>query len=237
MLNHRGCAAPWVVVPVKDLAFAKQRLAPILSAAQRQGFYLAMLEDVLGALERVPGLAGVMLVTRDQSAIALARRFGGMRVLEEYCNSGHSQAVAHAARTLAGEGAASMLTVPGDIPLLAVAEVDALLAAHRGPPLALTIAPARDERGSNAMLCSPPAVIEFRFGNDSFAPHLALARGRGIEPRVVKLPGIGLDIDAPDDLRRFAARESQTRAYRFLLEAGILRALQRLRACTAGADG
>jgi 2-phospho-L-lactate guanylyltransferase len=42
--------------------------------------------------------------------------------------------------------------------------------------------------------------MPLRFGDDSFFPHLAAARAMGIEPTIVKLAGIGLDIDQPDDV-------------------------------------
>jgi 2-phospho-L-lactate guanylyltransferase len=67
----------------------------------------------------------------------------------------------------------------------------------------LTIVPAHDELGSNAVLCAPPLVMPLRFGDDSYFPHLATARRYGIEPTIVRLPGIGLDIDHPVDLRAF----------------------------------
>jgi 2-phospho-L-lactate/phosphoenolpyruvate guanylyltransferase len=76
--------------------------------------------------------------------------------------------------------------------------------------------PAHDRRGSNCIACSPPALIGFRFGNDSFAPHLAEARRRGVRPSVLDLPGLGLDIDNPRDLAAFLVRPSATRARRYL---------------------
>ena len=66
-----------------------------------------------------------------------------------------------------------------------------------------TIVPAHDELGSNAVLCAPPAAVPLRFGDDSYFPHLAAARRCGIEPTIVRLPGIALDIDHPADLRMF----------------------------------
>jgi 2-phospho-L-lactate guanylyltransferase len=60
--------------------------------------------------------------------------------------------------------------------------------------------------------------MPLRFGDDSFLPHLAAARAIGIEPTIVKLPGIGLDIDQPLDIRALLAAEPRmaTRATRFL---------------------
>jgi 2-phospho-L-lactate guanylyltransferase len=59
---------------------------------------------------------------------------------------------------------------------------------------------------------SPPDVVPLRFGDDSFFPHLEAARGRGIAPTVLHLPGIALDIDNPADLAHFVALGSRTRA-------------------------
>ena len=202
------------VVPVKDLDVAKQRLAGVLDRPARAALFRAMLEDVLEALTGVASLAGILLVTRDPEAVALAGRHGAECLIEPE-NRGHTAAVELAARTLAGRGADALLQVPGDVPRVTAAEIEAVIAAHAPAP-AVTIAPSRDHLGSNAVLCSPPDVFPFRFGEDSFHPHLAAARAIGIEPAVVERPGIGLDVDTPDDLAAFLASPSDTRAYRFL---------------------
>jgi 2-phospho-L-lactate guanylyltransferase len=171
-----------------------------------------MLEDVLAALAEAP-LAGIMMNTIDPLAAELARRYG-VRVVTDAARDGHTGAVAAMARILAEEGRQAMLTVPGDIPRVTSAEIAAVIEARRPAP-SLTIVPAHDERGSNAVLCSPPLVMPLRFGDDSFLPHLASARAFGIEPTVVKLPGIGLDIDQPEDLHAFmqASPRMATRAF------------------------
>jgi 2-phospho-L-lactate guanylyltransferase len=190
----------WAAVPVKEFVGAKQRLASLLTPEQRQALAAAMLEDVLAALVDAP-LAGVVVNTVDPLATELARRYGA-RVVTDGARDGHSGAVAAMARLLGEEGRAGMLTVPGDIPRVTAAEIATIIAARRPAP-SITIVPAHDERGSNAVLCSPPMVMPLRFGDDSFLPHLAAARAQGIEPTIAKLPGIGLDIDQPADLQAF----------------------------------
>ena len=202
------------VIPVKNLGNAKQRLAAVLDQPARTALFRAMLEDVLEALSGVTSLAGIVLVTRDAEAIALAKRYGAECLIEP-ANRGHTAAVEFAARALTGQGAGALLQVPGDIPRVTAEEIEAVIAAHAPAP-ALTIAPSRDRRGSNAVLCSPPDVFPFRFGDDSFYPHLASARAIGVEPAVVERAGLGLDIDTPDDLEAFLASPSDTRAYRLL---------------------
>jgi 2-phospho-L-lactate guanylyltransferase len=190
----------WAAVPVKEFAGAKQRLASLLTPEQRQALAAAMLEDVLAALAAAP-LAGIMVNTVDPIAGELARHYGA-RVVTEAARDGHTGAVMAMARILGGEGREGMLTLPGDIPRVTPAEIATLVDARRPAP-SITIVPAHDERGSNALLCSPPTVMQLRFGDDSFLPHLASARALGIEPTIVRLPGIGLDIDQPQDLQAF----------------------------------
>ena len=200
----------WAVVPVKDTAAAKQRLASAVPAHLRQGLALAMLEDVLAALAAVPGLAGRLVVTIDPAAMALAARYGA-ECRGEGAEGGHTGAVMAAARRLARDGRGAMLTLPGDIPLVTTAEIAALIAAHLPAP-SFTIAPSHDEKGSNAILLAPPDAVPLRFGDDSFFPHLAAARGCGIAPSVLHLPGIAFDIDNPRDLAHFLRLGSRTRA-------------------------
>jgi 2-phospho-L-lactate/phosphoenolpyruvate guanylyltransferase len=210
------------VVPIKATSDAKRRLADVLCAARRQQLALAMFEDVLATLTGVRELAGIIVVTVDPAAAAIAARHGA-RVSDAGAREGHTGAVAAAARELAAQ---TMLTLPGDIPLVESNDICQLIDVHRNATgrgaRGFTIVPARDERGSNAILCSPAAAVPLRFGADSFLPHLAAAKRCAIEPSVVRLPRIALDIDTPDDLALFRAIPSPTRT-RALLEQWRLR--------------
>ena len=50
------------------------------------------------------------------------------------------------------------------------------------------------------MAISPPSAIDFQFGEDSYRKHIKNARSKGIEPETLNLPGLGMDIDTPEDL-------------------------------------
>lgn len=209
----------WAVVPVKDLADVKQRLSPVLAVPERQQLFRAMLEDVLAALSGATGLDGVALITRDTGAQELARRYGA-RIIAEPANRGHTAAVTTAAELLHAEGARAMLQLPGDVPTVTADEISQVVAAHGAAP-AMTIVPSRDRQGSNCVVLSPPTAMPLRFGNDSFYPHLDAARRHGLEPKVLSFPGIGLDVDTPDDLLALLRRPSTTRAHSFLDRSGI----------------
>jgi 2-phospho-L-lactate guanylyltransferase len=210
----------WAVVPVKEADRAKERLAVLLPPGIRQALALAMLNDVLSALAAASGLAGIIVVTVDRQARRLALRYGA-RILEDGARDGHTGAVTGAARRLVAEGQAGMLTLPGDVPLVTADEIRRIIAARRPAP-SFTIVPSHDEGGSNAILLSPPDAVRLRFGVDSFFPHLRAAEARGIRPTVLRLPGIGLDIDNPEDLAAFLRQPSQTRTRALLDERGLL---------------
>jgi 2-phospho-L-lactate guanylyltransferase len=203
----------WAVVPSKETAFAKQRLAGAMSSHLRRELAVAMLQDVLRSLVAVRRLAGIAVVTLDPIATEIARRFG-TEVWVEGARDGHTGAVSAAARRLATSGS-TLLTVPGDIPLVSPGDIADLLSVHPDTP-AFTIVPAWDERGSNAILCSPADLVRLRFGSDSFFPHLAAARCQGLKPNVVRKDTIALDIDEPADLAKFMRVRSDTRTWALL---------------------
>jgi 2-phospho-L-lactate/phosphoenolpyruvate guanylyltransferase len=211
----------WAVVPVKELTGAKQRLSSCLSPEERRALATIMLEDVLDAVSAVRNLAGMLVVTVDPVATSLASRYGA-RIATEGAREGHTGAVAAVARLLVREGQTGMMTLPGDIPRLSLAEIAATLTAHGAAP-AFTIVPAHDDLGSNMIVCSPPDAVPLRFGEDSFYPHLDAARERGIDPLVIRQPGIGMDIDHPVDLVAFLKMSPRvpTRTLTFLEQSGI----------------
>ena len=215
-------------MPVKNFENAKQRLKDVLSPDERQALFAAMVEDVLTALHGCDRLTGILLVTRDPEARRLALRYGA-RVLIESANAGHTEASTFGAHTLAAEGAAGMIQIPGDLPAITSEDVAAVIDAHGDAP-AVTIAPSRDDKGSNAVACSPPDLLPLRFGDDSFFPHCEHARRLGAEPVIVRREGLGLDIDTPNDLSTFLKRShlhpKVSRTKHVLIESGIATRLE-----------
>ncbi len=200
-------------VPVKDLVNAKQRLVPALSPAERRELAQAMLGDVLEAL--VAALPGsVVVITTDAEVQALARAAGAECWIES-ANRGHTAAVAFAQEQAAARGLARFLTIPGDVPCVTADEVATLCGALDEAP-GVVFVPSRSGLGTNAALLAPPGAMPLTFGEPSFANHVAAARAVGLSPRVLELPGIGLDVDAPDDLAVLLERGPHTRSARLL---------------------
>jgi 2-phospho-L-lactate guanylyltransferase len=195
-------------VPVKDLTGVKQRLVDTLTPAERAALAGAMLRDVLRALGAA-GLDVIWVVTHDPEVGEIARTHGG-EVLAEPTNRGHTAAVALAQAHAERLGAATFVTVPGDVPCVAAAEVRELVVAARSRWPAAVFAPSRSGLGTNGVALSPPGAMPLRFGEPSFEDHLAAARSRRLTPRVLSLPGLGLDIDAPGDLALLVEQGSAT---------------------------
>lgn len=200
-------------VPVKDAADAKQRLVRALNARERRALAQAMLFDVLRALGGA-GLDRVWVVTREPEVAEIARGLGA-EPLAEAENRGHTAAIATAQAEAARLGAHAFLTIPGDVPCVTAAEIRALIAAL-GPPPAAVFTPSRSGLGTNGALLAPPAAMRLRFGEPSFDNHLAAARAVGLEPRVVSLPGLGLDVDVPEDLAALLAEGAATDSGRLI---------------------
>ncbi|MGH7846844.1 MAG: 2-phospho-L-lactate guanylyltransferase [Candidatus Binatia bacterium] len=207
------------LIPVKGFVHAKQRLAPLVNAAERALLAEAMLKDTLQQTLAAPALAATFVVTSDPQAGAIASSFGA-RIIWQEAERGETNAVDFARTQLKQQGLSTTLILPADIPLLQSADIELLLAYPLLSPGALLV-PSHDRLGTNALLLSPPDIIQLRFGYDSFAYHLQQVALRGLTQRVLENDRIALDIDEPSDLMRLIklAQSGQTR--RCLLELKI----------------
>jgi 2-phospho-L-lactate/phosphoenolpyruvate guanylyltransferase len=200
-----------ILVPVKSLANAKQRLASVLDQSARTQLAQTMLFDVLETLSTWGSRPEVGIVTSDPFAIELARRFE-FQVIPDSVNRSETDAIEMATRWCESRDVDSTLVIPGDIPLISVSELERILEA--APAKGSVLAPAADGRGTNAAFRRPAGLFPLRFGNDSFKPHLASARATLKPCIVLSLPGIALDVDNPSDLYQLAEAPGETRAQR-----------------------
>lgn len=211
-------AGIWCLIPVKRLRDAKQRLAPVLAVDQRATLTRLMATDVMRAALSAEGLAGVAVVTADEEISALAEREGAT-VLKDEPASGLNAALSYAANEVSRRGAGGVLVLPGDVPLVTATDIAAMLEGHGTGP-AITVARAERDGGSNALACSPPGVIPFHFGENSFQRHCEAARKAGIDPAPRHLPNLALDIDRPEDLGALLTRTMRTMTQDYLSHLG-----------------
>ncbi|HTA22457.1 MAG TPA: 2-phospho-L-lactate guanylyltransferase [Terriglobales bacterium] len=202
-----------ILVPVKNLSSAKQRLASLLDQAARTELARTMLLDVLETLASWACRPEVAIVTSDPFACDLARCFT-FEVIHDSANRSETAAIEMATQVCEASAVDFTLVIPGDIPLIQAWELEKILQAAPGEGSVLS--PAADGRGTNAAFRRPAGLFPMRFGDDSFQPHLAAARATGKPVVVLPLPGIALDIDSPADLRRLADSPGETRSQRMV---------------------
>jgi 2-phospho-L-lactate guanylyltransferase len=202
-----------ILVPVKNLSGAKQRLAAILDQPTRTELAQAMLLDVLEAVAAWRQRPEVGIVTSDPFAMQLAQQFH-FTVIPDNANRGETDAIETATRFCESRGVDCTLVIPGDIPLIQSSELEGIIAA--APEEGSVLVPAADGRGTNAIWRRPAGLFPARFGNDSFKSHQAAAQATGKSCVVLPLPGIALDIDNPEDLRTLASTPGETRAQRLV---------------------
>jgi 2-phospho-L-lactate guanylyltransferase len=184
---------PVPLVPVKSLAEAKGRLAPEVGPLQRRLLAIAMFEDVVAALQAVPGLGDPVVVSPDREVWRRAAAMG-CRVVEEPPGTGGLNAALAAAAGSVGNGSA-LLVVAADLPLASAAGLERVLAA-RAP---VAVVPSHDGVGTNVLAWRDQASFTPSFGPASASRHLAV-------PGAVRVdePGLALDVDTAGDLRLVA---------------------------------
>jgi len=194
------------LMPVKGFRNAKQRLSPLLSAPARELLAEAMFRDVLRQVRLARGLAGTFVVTGDDTVAGIALS-AGAEVIREQSESGETGAVDFARMELKSAGCDAVLILPGDMPLMRAADVEAILAQVPADATAVfaLLVPSHDRLGTNALLLAPPDVIALRFGYDSFNFHTSQAEAQGLAVRFFENERIALDIDEPKDFERFLA--------------------------------
>src|SRR5258707_310638 len=199
-----------ILVPVKNLVNAKQRLSSVLSPEERFALARAMCEDVLQALARWQNRPAVAVVTSDPFARDLAVRLHFEGVADD--NSGETSAIEMATAFFTERGADSTFGGPAGISLIDPAELQQIVDCAPPSPGGAVPVPDAAGRGTNAAWRSPGDLFPLRFGNDSFLPHLAAAKATGLPCVVLELPGIARDVDRPEDLRELAAASGDRRS-------------------------
>lgn len=190
------------VLPVKRFGAAKQRLNDDLSEGTRRALAEAMVTDVLIALRRAKRVDEVLVVSGESAAVALAAGYDAAAVIDDPDDAGHSAAARRGVVAALDRGATRVVLVPGDCPALDPAELDRLLA---GADTDVVVVPDRHGDGTNALVLSPPDVIDPAFGPGSRERHERLAEEAGASCAAVPVLTLGLDVDTFDDLTALRA--------------------------------
>ncbi len=202
----------FAVLPVKNPKNAKQRLSEFLAAAEREVLARLMYKQTFAALCQATGIDRVVVATSDPEIAEHARDAGAL-VFEEEEQVSHSASADAACQRARDMGATTVLLVPIDVPLVTPEDFTSLACAARP---GLIVVPSSDGTGTNALVRTPPDVIESRFGPGSCRAHLDQAESKGIGAEVLHLEGLMFDIDTPEDVAELLARAPQAGVSEFL---------------------
>jgi 2-phospho-L-lactate guanylyltransferase len=214
-----------LLLPIKDLRNAKQRLASILTPEERFALAQAMLADTLRAVRGVRQAEKIFVVTNYTPAMQAARE-NGWEILAEEQQISESVSVDAASRQCEESGITAVLRLPLDLPLVTPSDIDELLVAECVAP-GVVMVPSRDGTGTNAILRKPPTLFPSHFGSGSFAKHCAEAIRTGaqiVQRRNVRLE---MDVDDESDLRVLIQHDlAGTRTGAWLQDSEVLKKLR-----------
>ena len=199
----------YILLPVKDLTRAKQRLSNLFTQAERTALAWVMLEHTFATVAAVKNIEGVAVVTLYQPAIDLAERYGFEVILErEQISESHS--VDFGSQVLAQRGVECVLRLPLDLPLLQPADIETILSHDDTKAPSCVIVPSREGTGTNAILRRPPTLFPSHFGPNSLTKHLAEAERAKAQCKIIELPRIALDVDDANDVAELLKQDQSS---------------------------
>jgi 2-phospho-L-lactate/phosphoenolpyruvate guanylyltransferase len=215
----RSIMMRYILIPVKDLSLAKQRLAGLMAQEERIRLAWTLLETTLAAASRVKTADRIAVVTIYPPAIALAEKYG-MEVFIETDQISESISVDLGSREAKRRGASAVLRLPIDLPLIMTTDIEKILEYDTSGELVVLV-PSRHGTGTNAILRRPPDLFPSHFGPGSLAKHLTEAERTKANCKIVEMPRIALDIDDPEDVVMLLKIGGSSPAYDLLLEMKI----------------
>jgi 2-phospho-L-lactate guanylyltransferase len=188
----------WAIIPVKPLRRGKSRLSGVLSQEARTALNHYLLSNTLEILASVPEIEYSLVVSRDPEALTIAREYGA-RTVQEQGSPQLNIALTRATMVAVSHSVQGVLIVPADLPLLTVDDIHEVVKRAVDPPV-VVITPDRHYQGTNALLISPPGLIQYEYGQDSFHRHCLQAEKAGARLEICERGSVALDIDFPEDL-------------------------------------
>jgi 2-phospho-L-lactate guanylyltransferase len=187
--RHLGACA---LIAIKARARCKTRLAGTLADSARLELVQSMLARVIAATRSARTVHQTIVVSPERDQVPTE-----VPVLADTGDSLNG-ALEQAHRLLRELGCGELLILPADLPRITATDIDALVRAGRTGGFA--IAPDSSGTGTNALYFASMLPFRFQFGPDSFSLHLQEGQRGGLQPQVVRLPGLAFDLDSSADL-------------------------------------
>lgn len=218
----------YILIPVKNLSHAKQRLVGLMTQEERSRLAWTMFDLTLETVVRVRNADRIAVVTNSHPVVEKALS-AGVEIISETRQTSESDSVDFGSHLIEQNGATAALRLPIDLPLITTRDIEQIIESAVTAP-STVIVPSRDGTGTNAILRRPATLFPSHFGPGSLAKHLAEADRTGARSVVLNLDRVALDIDDPSDLAELMRHEQPAAIQRLLEELLIedrLRKLQR----------
>lgn len=194
----------WAIIPAKPFHSANSRLATLLGVDERAALNRRLFGRVLDAALGTFRADRILVITKDALLLALMRG-QGLHALED-TDDGLNPALALGCRHAVERGARSVVVLSSDLPHVTTGDVAALRSTIGEAP-GCVIAPDEQEQSTNALALTSPDPDFFQFGPASFQAHIAAAKARHLAVRILRRPGLAVDLDTPENYRRFAREQ------------------------------
>jgi 2-phospho-L-lactate guanylyltransferase len=178
-----------------------------------------MFEDVLLSATNSQVIDRVAVISPDRAVSKVAESYAVDAIAEKTLR-GMNPAVREAIEYSSREGAQKVLVIPADIPLVTSRDLEEIVSLGKDVPV--VISPSKSEKGTNALLLSPPNIIPTSYGQNSFKLHIKAAMRRGVRIEVYRSKRIALDIDTPEDLIDFVNLKPDTLSYESLMRNAVV---------------
>lgn len=204
----------YAIIPVKTFTTSKKRLSKVLNAEEREKLSEAMLYDVLGSACNCRSLSRVIVVSRDEHVLSIAREFGVSIILEKEEN-GVNAAVALTDGIC--RDADASIVIPQDLPLILPQDIEMVCGSAKQKRCVI-VTPSHRYDGTNALLRKPPDVIRTHYDEDSYEIHVLKARQQHVPVRILMNRRLMLDLDEPTDMVKIMEDASTGRTVPYLRE-------------------
>ena len=185
------------IIPVKTFSKAKTRLD--LSPQQVEELCKVMLEEILQTLSISPQIEKIIMVTKEEKAIEIGKKFNAVIIIDEKEESVNS-AVSLADKYLLENNFDVSIVFPQDIPFIKTQDIDFMLNYKMHPNFAI-IVPSRRFDGTNALARMPIDLMETHYDEDSYKIHMNTAKNHTLNVAMVFVKRIMWDVDNLEDLK------------------------------------
>ena len=184
------------IIPVKSFSKAKTRLT--ISSEKTVDICKLMLGEVLQTISTNKKIDNTIIVSHDQSAFDIGKKFGVIEVFDE-SESGVNNAITLADEYISDSEFGTSIILPQDIPFFNSSDLDNLFSFFQRKN-SIIVVPSRQFNGTNSLIRNPSRIMTTRYDEGTYKSHLDEAKCNNIDFSLVLIRRLMLDIDSQCDI-------------------------------------